>query len=212
MDGSIEPFDGDAGQTPLDPDESDGLRLSWVRTRDDLNLAESDNILAARRRVGRPTVSEVLDDVWLRGLHRAMFGEVWSWAGSYRSTLKSIGIDPTLVAVAVRDLVQNARVWIDAQPVLREGGPQEERLPAALQIVARFHHQLVWIHPFANGNGRHARAATDCLLGALGFGVELTWGRNLGDVAVARAQYLTALRRADEDREDLDELVAFLRS
>ena len=218
MNGPVDgPADGpsdqvDAGHTPLDPDESDGLRLSWVRTRDDLNVAEADNILAARRHLGRPSLDEVLDDLWLRRLHRAMFGDVWSWAGSYRSTLKSIGIDPALVAVAVRDLVGDVRVWIDADPALGGDDTEEDRLVAGLRIAARFHHQLVWIHPFPNGNGRHARAAADCLLGALGFRVDLTWGRNIGDAAAARARYIAALRRADEDREDLGELVTFLRS
>src|SRR3954468_21755791 len=102
-----------AGQTPLDPDEIDGLRMDWVATRAALDDVEHENIQkgidwaerAARRRV-------ILSDDFLRELHRRMFGEVWAWAGRYRNSEKSIGVAPHRIAECVRNLVDDADVWM----------------------------------------------------------------------------------------------------
>ena len=95
----------------------------------------------------------LLDDKYLRDLHRAMFGDVWAWAGSYRRLQTSIGIDPARIAVGVRDLVADTKIWAE----------HEE----PLCVAVRFHHRLVSIHPFPNGNGRHGRQAADYLMEGL---------------------------------------------
>lgn len=92
-----------------------------------------------------PSLDDVLDDLWLRRLHQRMFGDVWSWAGTDRRSGRNIGIDSTEIPAAVRVLVEDCRTWIALD---------DTRVP-----VARFHHRLVAIHPFPNGNGRHSRAA-----------------------------------------------------
>jgi hypothetical protein len=56
-------FDTSEGNTPIDEDEALGLKLTWVRTRRDLNQAEATNILDARRAIRSPTVDEGLDDL-----------------------------------------------------------------------------------------------------------------------------------------------------
>lgn len=189
-------FDTSDGNTPIDDDEALGLKLTWVRTRGDLNEAEAANILDARRAIRSPALDEVLDDLWLRRLHRRMFGDVWSWAGTYRLSDRNIGIDWTEVPAAVRRLVDDARAWI---------GHDEQQT-----AVARFHHRLVAIHPFPNGNGRHSRAAADCLSNALGMAPP-TWGAGTHtDTAELRATYLAALRTADRDPNDLAPLVDFM--
>ena len=149
------------------------------------------------------TAGGLLDDQILRELHRRMFADVWRWAGKYRLTEKNIGIDPTAIAVAVRELVADARVWLRSIGPPPAAGPPDE-------IAVRFHHQLVIIHPFPNGNGRHSRAATDLLLAALD-GEPLTWGRrNLTEPNEVRARYIDALRAADTG--DYRLLLAFVRS
>lgn len=172
------------GHTPLGDDDRQGLKLSYVTTRGELNEAEQANILRARQRTRPPTLKVLLDDKYLRDLHRAMFGDVWAWAGSYRRLESSIGIDPAQIAVRVRDLVADARFWAE----------HEEPLRAAV----RFHHHLVWIHPFPNGNGRHGRQAADFLMEALGQS-RFTWGAvgGTGDAEGTRRRYLGALRAAD---------------
>lgn len=193
-----------ADTTPLDPDEADGLRLSYIATRAELNASEGDNVAAGLRWAARQrlTVEQILDDLFLRELHRRMFSVVWRWAGQYRKTEKNIGVDPTTIAVAIRDLVADARIWVAAV------GPPPAWSPD--ETVLRFHHRLVWIHPFPNGNGRHSRAAADMLLASLGI-QPFTWGRtNLADANEVRGRYIAALRAADAG--DYTLLLAFARS
>lgn len=189
-------FDTSDGSTPIDADSAVGLKLTWVRTRGDLNEAEVANILDARRAIRSPAFDEVLDDLWLRQLHRRMFGDVWDWAGVYRLSDRNIGIDWTEVPAAVRNLVQDAQAWF---------GDEDHRTE-----VARFHHRLVAIHPFPNGNGRHSRAAADYLCAALGIAPP-TWGAlTFADTPELRAAYLAALRTADRGPNDLEPLVDFM--
>ena len=170
---------GDAS-TPLDPNEATGLRLAYVSTRAELNEAEALNIEAGLRWSGRRrSLDEVLDSSFLRELHRRMFGDVWGWAGSYRRTEKNLGIDWWHIPVAVDELVRDAAVWCTAGP---SGWSIDE-------IGARFHHRLVSIHPFPNGNGRMSRAAADLVVAALGA-APFTWGRQSArEPGAARSRY-----------------------
>lgn len=192
-------FQGD-GQTPLQPDDLEGLVPDWVSTRGDLDEVEQRNIADARRRwFARSTnLARTLDDSALRDLHRDMFGDVWRWAGHYRPRETSVGIDPTRIASEVRKLCGNAAAWFESAPDDRS---QREAL-------ARFHHRLVSIHPFLNGNGRHARLATDLLARDLAQAVP-TWGEALPDTERI-ATYLDALRTADRDANDLEPLITFM--
>ncbi len=193
--------DGRPGSAPLERDETLGLIPSWVATRADLNAAEQANILKglSKHRWRRPTVHYLLDDLAVRSLHKDLLGEVWRWAGTYRNTERNIGVDPHYIGVAVRDLVDDARAWLE--------GPHP--MPAD-EAGCRFHHRLVQIHPFPNGNGRHARAMTDLLLRALGT-LPFSWGQtNLGTASQRRSAYIAALRAADDG--DLGPLTLFARN
>jgi fido (protein-threonine AMPylation protein) len=108
------------GSTPLTPEETQGLRLSWALTRGDLDTAEQASILTAltKPKWQRITVAGLLDDLALRALHRDMFGDVWTWAGRYRSSERNIGVRPEQVATGVRDLVADAGYdWRLAAPM-----------------------------------------------------------------------------------------------
>ncbi len=194
------------GATPLTPDEVAGLIPAFIATRSDLNRAEQGNIAAARQwalrsRTAR-TLDGLLDDVFIRGLHRRMYSKVWRWAGVYRTTERNIGIEPARIATAVRDLVADAAYWV--QPDVTWITPE--------RAVLRVHHQLVAIHPFSNGNGRHARLFADLLARACDV-APFTWGQaDLTASGPDRRDYLDALRRADRDPDDLDALLAFARS
>jgi Fic-DOC domain mobile mystery protein B len=187
----------DDGQTPLDPDESEGLLLP-VATRGALNAVEADNIaeavawLASRGR----SAKEILREEFVRGLHERMLGQVWSWAGEYRRTDKSIGVPWTEVRIGVRRVLGDADAWIAS------GMDPDE-------AAARLGHRTVLVHPFANGNGRHSRLLSDCLAEALGRPV-FTWGAQPAAAAQARGRYLDALRAADGG--DIAPLVSFARS
>jgi Fic-DOC domain mobile mystery protein B len=185
------------GATPLDPDELKGFIPPGVTTVEGLNAYESENILDALSWLERQRKTDVLDEVFLKELHRRMFDRTWRWSGMFRSSEKNIGVAPEKIAVCVRDLLLDCREQLKTRAM-----PLDE-------IAARFHHRLVWIHPFANGNGRHARLMADLLLehnGAKPF----TWGStNLAKAGPLRKQYIEALRAADN--KDLGPLLEFVR-
>lgn len=186
------------GHTELSEEDRLGLIPSYIATRGDLFDAEQRGISNALLRRRPPPPSRLLDDGYLRDLHRAMFGEVWEWAGRYRSRETNIGIDPGQISTAVRLLVDDARAWV-------EHGAYEPD-----ELAVRFHHRLVAIHPFANGNGRHGRIAADYLIGALG-GERFSWGAGLDvETDELRAAYRHALQRADGG--EIGALLTFARS
>lgn len=188
------------GQTPLDPDEVEQLLPSAVTTRADLDIVERENIahairwaLGAKRRP-----QKVLDEPFLRRLHKKMFGDVWSWAGDYRRTDRNIGVDWWSIQEEIGRLLGDAKYWIEHDVYERDA------------LCVRFHHQLVKIHPFPNGNGRHSRLAADVLSVSL-RGEPLSWGQGLGlNPDPLRARYMAALRAADVG--DLTDLIEFASS
>jgi Fic-DOC domain mobile mystery protein B len=186
--------------TPLAPQEREGLRQTWITHRKDLNEAEEANILkgvawAKRRKL---TITSLLTDDFVGALHKRMFGDVWSWAGDYRDSERNIGIPAYEIPMAIRTLLSDALYWVEHQSY----EPDE--------IAVRFHHRLVAIHPFPNGNGRHSRQMADLFIKLMG-GEPFSWGGSkLQDTGELRRAYVTALRAADE--HDINPLLAFVRS
>ena len=192
-------FEYPEGATPIDPNESEGL-LPSLSTQEELNEFELLNITQAVAWTDHnPKVYRLLLSLdFLRLLHKRMFGDVWQWAGAFRLTEKSIGVEPHRIAVELKNLCDDALMWL-----AKGTYPPDE-------LAARFHHRLVSIHPFPNGNGRHARLAADLLCRNQGWPV-FTWGSaNLTQPGEARSHYIAALRSAD--RGDIQPLVAFARS
>jgi Fic-DOC domain mobile mystery protein B len=184
--------------TPLDAEEREGLLQTWITTRADLNEAEQANIDEAVAWTERRRDAELLTEGFVFELHKRMFGDAWSWAGSTRKTGKNIGIDPVHIHVQLDGLLRDARYWMD-----HGSFPPDE-------IAIRMHHGLVAIHPFPNGNGRHARLMADLLIVQLG-GTPFSWdGGTLRDIGTLRAEYIAALRAADQ--HDFAPLLAFARS
>jgi Fic-DOC domain mobile mystery protein B len=191
------------GATPLDPDEAAGLLPTHITTQADLNAWEETNILEGERWAARQTKRDPLTEGFVRDLHSKMFSHTWRWAGTFRSSNKNIGVDWAQVATRLRNLLDNTRHQIDHTPVAGNSAECDA-------LAIHFHHQLVWIHPFPNGNGRHARLMADTLAIRLGQ-ARFTWGSaSLGSTGNARARYLQALRAADEG--SMDALIVFARS
>ncbi len=192
-------FDEQGGQTPLDPDEIAGLKPTHLTTEGELNDWEQQNILAAVTWLRRARQPDVLSEDFCRTLHKKMFDKTWAWAGRFRKSDKNIGCDWTQVSVKLRNLFDNVRYWV------------ENKIFPPDEIAARFHRDLVWIHPFPNGNGRHSRMMADALLRSMKE-PPFTWGGGgtLVEADNARTLYLTALRAADKG--DYTLLLAFVRS
>lgn len=191
-------FEYPPGATPLDPDEAKGLRASWVVTQSELNAIEQQNIIQAQVWLARTRRIDPLSEKFLRDLHRKMFGDVWRWAGEPRRSDKNIGVDWRQIPVQLRQHLDDVRYWI-------ANGTFELD-----EVATRFHHRLVAIHCFANGNGRHARLATDALLATHGY-KPFSWGSaNLVVANETRQRYIRALRQADA--HSIDALLRFVRS
>jgi Fic-DOC domain mobile mystery protein B len=186
------------GSTPLDPDEMEGLLHKHVTTRGELDQLEQANIVEGMNWLKKQKRPDVLTEVFACELHKRLFGKVWKWAGSFRRTEKNIGIDPVQIAIQLRQLLDDARFWI-------ENGTYPPK-----ELAARFHHKLVYIHLFPNGNGRHARIMADALLTKLMDEPAIDWagGYRLESMNERRDHYIAALRDADE--HDFDALLAFV--
>lgn len=192
-----------SGATPIDPDEADGLLQSHVSTRQELNELEEANIQGGaewafeRAVVGRRRL-DVLTEDFLYELHRRMFGSVWEWAGQVRTTDKNIGVDKFVIRAEVRKLVEDARYW------------REKATYGADELAMRFHHRLVAIHPFSNGNGRHARLMADLIVQQAGERAFSWGGTSPMETSALRRAYIHALREADQGV--LEPLLDFARS
>ena len=195
-------FDGDdEANTPLEAEEREALIPTHITLRAELNeveqigIADADRWAFSRRR-------DVLDATFLSALHKRMFGNVWKWAGMYRRTPRNIGIEAYRIAVEVHALIDDVKYWVE-----------NETYPAD-EISVRFHHRLVSIHPFPNGNGRHARLMTDLLLKQYNL-PSFTWGANsyndpMEVEGIKRSEYISALKLADKKQFDL--LLKFAKS
>jgi Fic-DOC domain mobile mystery protein B len=187
----------DDANTPLTAEEREGLIPSYITLRRELNEAEQANIAAALKWLSSRK-RNVLDEKFLRTLHKRMFGQVWKWAGDYRRTARNIGVDAWRIPMDVAQAIDDAKFWITNQTY-----PPDE-------VAVRFSHRLVAIHPFPNGNGRFSRLVGDLLAKQLGR-PPFSWGSaSLVDATTTRKAYVAALRAADQ--HDLAALVLFARS
>jgi len=188
------------GATPLDPEEMGGLRFKHVATRSELDQLEQANIQKGMAWLKRQKNPDILTEDLVSNLHRQLFGDVWTWAGNFRKTGKNIGVDAIQITIQLRALLDNARYWI-----------KHETYPAK-ELAARFHHKLVYIHPFANGNGRHSRIMADAILTKLMNEPAIDWagGHRLETMNERRSEYIAALKAADKG--DLTNLLNFVRA
>ena len=192
------PFDRDHdANTPLTAEEREQLIPSYITLRHELNEAEQINIGVALRWADARR-RDILDRDFLSELHQRMFGDVWRWAGQYRTTARNIGVEAYRIATDVQQAIDDARYWVGHVTYQPD------------EIAVRFSHRLVAIHPFPNGNGRFSRLVGDLLARRLGQS-PFTWGRvNLVDAGETRARYVEALQAADN--HDIGPLLLFARS
>jgi Fic-DOC domain mobile mystery protein B len=192
------------GNTPIRAEEAEQL-IPKISTVGELNQYEALNILEGQTWAFSTRTMNSMDpltEAYMRTLHSKMFDQVWQWAGTYRQHELNIGCAPEEILQRIPQLLGNTRYWLDNQT-----------FPIDVSLI-RFHHQLVSrIHPFPNGNGRHARMITEVI--AVKFGrPRFTWGA--GDDLVAetgaRAAYLAGLRALDANQDNVTPLLTFARS
>ncbi len=194
-------FANDDGNTELSPEERLEL-IPSLTTRAELNAAERLNINEARIWAMRPHTlqrPDLLTDSFARALHKRMFNQIWRWAGRYRTTEKNLGWEFPRITEGMRNAFDDAKAWIQFPTY-----PLNE-------AAVRLHHRLVLMHPWPNGNGRHARLIADIVVASRG-GEELTWGArgDLVSLGEVRRRYIEAIKLADAG--DFSALLAFARS
>jgi Fic-DOC domain mobile mystery protein B len=178
------------GQTPLDEDEKAGLLITSITTHGELDEFEQLGVEKATAWTlrAKPDIRRILTDDFVLELHKRMFEDIWQWAGEYRTSNKNLGVDKTQIRVEVKKLLDDCKYWIEHKTFDDD------------EIAIRFSHRMVFIHPFANGNGRHSRLIADTLV-SFGLGKSyFSWGSiNLTSPGAARSAYLAALREADQN-------------
>ena len=190
------------GATPLTPEDVEGLRIRSITTQGELNEAEANNIIKGQQwglRSRLVRLPQMLSDEFVQRLHREMFGEVWKWAGVYRERDTNIGVEHNLIRQELRRAYDDARGWLE-----NDTYPPDE-------FVVRLHYRVVTVHPFRNGNGRHARMVADLVLIRHFNADPLPWGGGaLRSMDATRQAYIEALVMADH--HDFAPLLVFARS
>lgn len=181
-------FDYKDGQTPLDEEEKEGLKIKSITTQGELDEFEQLNIeKAVEWTIHRKLKPEnILTEKFIKDLHKKMYSDVWKWAGEFRRTEKNIGISRTKIGIELKNLLDDTKYWI------------ENKIYSPEEIAIRFKHRLVSIHCFPNGNGRHSRMMADIIIEAI-FGKEIfSWHQsNMVKANETRKEYINALRKAD---------------
>ncbi|RLD85143.1 MAG: mobile mystery protein B [Bacteroidetes bacterium] len=177
------------GQTPLEEEEKEGLLIPSITTREDLDEFEQLNIEKAvewylvRKKFRK---ENILTEKFILDVHKKMFNDVWSWAGKFRKTNKNIGVDKHQIYIRLRQLIDDCKYWINHETYSDE------------EIAIRFKHELVSIHLFPNGNGRHSRLMADIMMKNIFKKPIFSWGqKNLVNKSSARKQYIKSLKNAD---------------
>ncbi len=172
------------GATPLTPEDLEGLLPKYINTRAELNDAEFKNISEASKKyfLSRKTFQFTIGNLYK--IHKEMFIHVWKWAGKKRKTEKNIGVEKAQIDVEIKKLVDDLEYWMKKNTDL-------------IEISARLHHRLVYIHPFNNGNGRWGRFIVNLFLkDHLDSYLDFPEDELLLTTKI-RKSYIAALREAD---------------
>jgi len=176
------------GQTPLDEDEKEGLKIKSITTQNELDEFEQLNIEKSVEWIIHSNLKseKILTEKFIIDLHKKMYGDVWKWAGEFRKTDKNIGIKWAQIGIKLKNLIDDTKYWIENKTY----SPEE--------IAIRFKHRIVAIHCFPNGNGRHSRMMADIIIESI-FGKDIfSWHKsNMVKENEARKNYIKALKEAD---------------
>jgi Fic-DOC domain mobile mystery protein B len=194
-------FDYKDGQTPLDEEEKESLKIKSITTQGELDEFEQLNIEKAVEWTIRANLKreKILTEKFIKDLHKKMYGDVWKWAGEFRRTEKNIGIPWTKIGLELKNLLDDTKYWIENKTF----SPEE--------IAIRFKHRIVSIHCFPNGNGRHSRMMADIIIESI-FGKDLfSWHQsNMVKANEIRKAYIDALKKADNG--NIEPLIEFAKN
>lgn len=178
------------GQTPLDPEELEGLKIHSISSKAELDELEQHNIEEAMIWVMsiKMHFEKIISEKFILELHKRMYKNVWNWAGAFRTREKNLGVLPYMISIDLKCLLDDTLFWINHQTY------------SSHEIAIRFKHRLVSIHCFPNGNGRHSRLMADIIMEKVFKLKPLTWGMNQvgADKVQIRNEYIKAIKLADQ--------------
>ncbi|MEO9481989.1 MAG: mobile mystery protein B [Ekhidna sp.] len=191
----------EGGQTPLDDEEKEGLKIKSITTQGELDEFEQLNIEKAVEWTihAKLNPEKILTENFVKGLHKKMYGDVWKWAGEFRKSEKNIGISWIRIGIELKNLLEDTKYWIENNTY----SPDE--------IAIRFKHRIVSIHCFPNGNGRHSRMMADIIMESI-FDEDLfAWHQsNMVKEDETRKEYINALKEADNG--NVEPLIEFAKN
>ncbi|MEJ6735973.1 MAG: mobile mystery protein B [Flavobacteriales bacterium] len=189
------------GQTPLDEDEKEGLKIKSITAQGELDEFEQLNIEKAIEWTIHTNLKaeKILTEKFIKALHKKMYSDVWKWAGEFRKTNKNIGINWTQISIELKSLIDDVKYWVENKTF----SPEE--------IAIRFKHRIVAIHCFPNGNGRHSRMIADIVIESIFKNEIFSWRKsNMVKANETRKEYIKVLREADNG--NIEPLIKFARS
>lgn len=143
---------------------------------------------------GALTLDELLTDHFVRELHRHLYGDIWTWAGVFRTRELNIGVAPEHIAVELRGSMDGIR---------HRWRHTTDWTPRQLGIAV--HADTVRIHPFTDGNGRTTRLLADLVFAA----AQDAETPELYDWQLDKRRYIDLLQQYDRHR-DPRELADFI--
>jgi len=189
------------GQTPLDEEENEGLKIKSITTQGELDEFEQLNIEKAVEWTiySKKKPERIMTEKFVKALHKKMYGDVWKWAGEFRKSNKNIGIEWLQIGIELKNLLDDTKYWVDNNTF----SPEE--------IAIRFKHRIVAIHCFPNGNGRHSRMMADIIMDSIFRKEIFSWNKsNMVKANDTRKKYIAALRKADNG--NINPLIEFAKN
>lgn len=177
------------GQTPINEEEKEGLKIKSITSQRELDEFEQLNIEKALEWTinNKFSAEKILTEKFIKEVHKKMYGDVWKWAGNFRKSNKNIGINWTIIAIELKKLLDDTHYWIQNQTFEPE------------HIAITFKHRIVAIHCFPNGNGRHSRMLADIIMESIFQKEVFTWQHsNMIKANETRKKYILALKQADK--------------
>lgn len=189
------------GQTPLDEEEKEGLKIKSITSQGELDEFEQLNIEKAVEWTIHSNLKpdRILTEKFVKDLHKKMYNDVWKWAGKFRTSNKNIGIEWIQIGIELKKLLDDTKYWLENSTFSQE------------EIAIRFKHRIVAIHCFPNGNGRHSRMMADIIMDSIFRKEIFSWHKsNMVKADDTRKEYIDALRKADNG--NINPLIEFAKN
>lgn len=187
-------MDDNTGWTP-----SSEENLLGITDKDQINEYEAKGIARSELYVFEMDEAEEISAGLILGIHRVAFGELYDWAGKWRTVSVTVGqLEPPLphqVPQLIYQFVDNLNFKISISKTREEH----------LDCLVYAHYEFIRIHPFNNGNGRTGRILMNWVALKLGY-KPLELYHRAGE---ARKTYINAVREADKgNHAPLTELIS----